>query len=94
MGNQDCLEQFQAITNEIAALKERWKQIEVQRQNDKASAQRVNAAVSLLDTISPVLTEWDEPTVRQMVDTFWVLSAETIAVCLRGGIEIWQEIEH
>lgn len=75
-------------------LKERRKQIEVQRQNDKASAQRINSAASLLDSISPVLTEWDEPTVRQMVDTVRVLSAEAITVYLRGGIEIQQEIEH
>lgn len=78
----------------MSCWSERRKQIEVQRQSDNASAQRINTAVSLLDSISPVLTEWDEPTVRQMVDTVRVLSAEAITVYLRGGIEIQQEIEH
>ena len=51
-------------------------------------------AVSLLESTSPVRAEWNEPVIRQLVDTVRVLSADRIAVYLRGGIEIQQEIEH
>ena len=56
--------------------------------------QRADMAVSLLESTSPVLAEWNEPVIRQLVDTDRVLSADRIAVYLRGGIEIQQEIEH
>ena len=51
-------------------------------------------AVSLLESTSPVLAEWNEPVIRQLVDTVRVLSVDRSAVYLRGGIEIQQEIEH
>ena len=93
-GDLDYLEQFQSITNEIAVLKEQRGQIEEQRQTDAAAMQRANMAVSLLESTSPLLTEWNEPVIRQLVDTVRVLSADRITVYLRGGIEIQQEIEH
>ena len=49
-------------------------------------------AVSLLESTSPVLAEWNEPVIRQLVDTVRVLSADRIRVCLRGGMEIEQTI--
>ena len=91
-GDQNYLERFQRITNEIAALKEQRSQIEEQRRTDAAAAQRMDTAVSLLAEASPELTEWNEPVIRQLVDTVRVLSADRIAVYLRGGIEIQQEI--
>ena len=93
-GDLDYLEQFQSITNEIAVLKEQRGQIEEQRRTDTAAMQRADVAVFLLESTSPLLTEWNEPVIRQLVDTVRVLSADRITVYLRGEIEIQQEIEH
>ena len=49
-------------------------------------------AVSLLESTSPVLAEWNEPVIRQLVDTVRVVSAERIVVYLHDGTEITQDI--
>ena len=94
MGDQDCMVQFQTITNEIAALKERRSQMETQQKANELVMQRMGTAVSLLEMFSPELTEWDEVVVRQLVDTVEVLSEDTIKVYLRGGIEIQRSMEN
>lgn len=94
MGDQDCMVQFQTITNEIAVLKERRNQIETQQKTNKLVMQRMGTAVSLLEMFSPELTEWDEVVVRQLVDTVEVLSEDAIKVYLRGGIEIQRSMEN
>ena len=94
MGDQDCMVQFQTITNEIAALKERRSQMETQQKTNELVMQRMGTAVSLLEMFSPELTEWDEVVVRQLVDTVEVLSEDTIKVYLRGGIEIQRSMEN
>lgn len=53
----------------------------------------MDTTVSLMEKMSPELTEWDEAVVRQLVDTVKVLSDDTIKVYLRGGIEIQQSIK-
>ena len=45
-----------------------------------------------MENASAELIEWDEPTIRQLVDTVKVVSADEIIVYLRGGVEITQEI--
>ena len=94
INSQDCLEKFQTITNEIAALKQQRKQIEGQRKDSAAALQRLNTAVNLMESTSPDLVEWDESIIRQLVDTVKVISADTIIVYLQGGIEITQDITH
>ena len=94
MGDQDCMVQFQTITNEIAALKERRSQMETQQKANELVMQRMGTAVSLLEMFSPELTEWDEVVVRQLVDTVEVLSEDAIKVYLRGGIEIQRSMEN
>lgn len=92
MDGQDHMEEFQSITNEIAALKEQRARLEVQRTNSAAAVQRMNTAASLLTEAPPELTKWDETVIRQVVDTVKVISAEQILVYLQGGAEITQEI--
>ena len=75
IGDQDCMVQFQTITNEIAALKERRSQMETQQKANELVMQRMGTAVSLLEMFSPELTEWDEVVVRQLVDTVEVMFA-------------------
>lgn len=90
---QDYMEQFQSITNEIAALKEQRAQVEDQRKSSAAAVQKMTTTISLMEKMSPALIEWDESWIRQLVDTVKVLSEDTIMVYLRGGIEIRQSIK-
>lgn len=92
LGDQSYVEQFQAITNEIAALKMQRGQMEEQRKSNALAVYRLDTAASLLEKASPELIEWDEAVIRQLVDTVKVLSEDTITVYLRGGIEITQSI--
>ena len=45
-----------------------------------------------MNSVSPEIAEWDEELIRQAVETVKVLSNHEILVCLRGGIEIRQEV--
>ena len=84
--------EFQAITNEIAALKAQRTQLEARHKNNAAMTQRLNTAAALLTEAPPELTEWDETIIRQLMDTVKVISAEEIVVYLQGGLEITQKI--
>ena len=88
----DCMERFQAINEEIAALKQQRTQIESICKNSNATAQRMNRVASILESASPTLSQWDEAVIRQLLDTVKVISAEKIIVYLRGGMEIEQDI--
>lgn len=92
MDGQDHMAEFQSITNEIAGLKEQRVRLEAQRKSNAAAAKRMDTASSLLMEASPELTEWNESTIRQLVDTVKVVSSEEIVVYLQGGIEVTQEI--
>ena len=56
--------------------------------------QRVQNAVTAVETAPAEITEWNESLIRQLVDTVKVVSAEKIIVFLRGGREIEQPIVH
>ncbi len=45
-----------------------------------------------MEEASPDITEWDEATIRQLVETVKVLSAEKIEVYLRGGVKVTQDM--
>lgn len=84
---------LKAIMDEASALKERRAAIEEQRKSNRQAIRRIEDATETLEQISTDITEWDEPLIRQLVDTVKVVSAEKIIVYLRGGIEIEQELE-
>jgi len=84
---------LKAIMDEAAALKERRAAIEEQRKSNRQAVRCIEDATEILEQISTDITEWDEPLIRQLVDTVKVVSAEKIIVYLRGGIEIEQELE-
>ena len=73
-------------------MKDQRSQIEEQRKTNAAAVRRMDATVSLLKSMSPEMTEWNEALIRQTVDTVKVLSADMITVYLRGGIEITKSI--
>ena len=83
---------FRSIMEKTTALKERRKAIETQRNENTTVNQQIQRAVSALENTSAALLEWDEPTIRQLVDTVKVISADEIIVYLQIGAEIHQNI--
>ena len=83
---------LRAIMDEAAALKERRAVIEEQRKNNSQAVRRIEDAADALEQASAHITQWDEPLIRQLVDTVKVVSADKIIVYLRGGIEIEQKL--
>ena len=59
---------------------------------DVKVSQQIARALEAMQNASAELTEWDEPVIRQLVDTVKVVSADEIIVYLRGGAEIRQDI--
>lgn len=83
---------LRAIMDEAAALKERRAVIEEQRKSNSQAIRRIEDAADALEQASADITQWDEPLIRQLVDTVKVVSASKIIVYLRGGIEIEQKM--
>ena len=76
----------------MASLKEQRVKLLEQLNIDSAVNCRIQEAVNILTAGSAEITEWNESTIRQLVDTVQVLSVHRIRVYLQGGIEIEQEI--
>ena len=64
-----------------------------QSSGSSAADLRITEAVSILNTGSAEITEWEESMIYQLVDTVKVLSADRIRVFLQGRIEMEQPIE-
>ena len=47
----------------------------------------------MLEEASPAITEWNEITIRQLVERVTVVSADEICVILKDGAEIHQRLE-
>lgn len=91
-GAEAYTEQFKAIVDETAALKDRRQAIEEQRKENAEANQYIENTVKTMQAASAELTEWDEATIRQLVNTVKVISADEIIVYLRGGVEVRQDI--
>lgn len=90
---KDFTEQLKALVDESAALKERRAFIREQQQNNTQAMQRIEHAKAVLEQASSEITEWDERVIRQLVESVKVLSAEKLAIQIRGGMVIEQELE-
>ena len=88
-GNESYTEDFRALAEEMASLKEKHKSIEAHRAGSETDL-RIKQATELMENSSAAITEWEECTIRQIVDWVKIISAEEILVCLHGGIEIKQ----
>lgn len=84
--------QLKALVDEAAALKKERADIQAQYQSNSQALQRMEEAAAALSQEAMELTQWDESLIRQLVDTVRVISAEKIVVCLRGGVEIEQDM--
>lgn len=91
-GYMDYAEKFKAISEQMGDLREQKALILEAQQADLAVNGRIQQAEELLNSASPEITEWDEELIRQAVETVKVLSDHKILVCLRGGVEIRQEV--
>ena len=86
-------EQFRAVMNEAADLKER-KQLLAKKEQNTEGYLRMQESIKKLESASPQITEWDERMIRQLVETVTVLNKTTIRVTLIGGEEIEQAVEN
>ena len=84
-------EEFKRISADMAALKTQRADLLEQQNSDSAASQRIASAMEILSAGSADI-QWNESTVRQLVDTVKVLSANRIRIYLQGGIEIEQEL--
>ena len=91
-GSESYTERFKAIMDQTAALKEKRKAIEELRKENAVASHYIAGALEVMENTSSELTEWDESTIRQLVDTVKIVSADQITVCLRGGVEIQQNM--
>ena len=91
-GGESYTEDFRALAEEMASLKEKRKAIEAHRKGSEVD-HRIKQAVAFMESTSSEITEWEESTIRQLVDWVKIISAEEILVCLHGGIEIRQRTE-
>lgn len=85
-------EQFKALLDETTALKEKRAFIQEQQRTNDEVARRIEAATSIMEESSADLTEWNEPTIRQLVEMVKVLSADRIEITLRGGVKVQQDM--
>lgn len=92
-GSDAYKERFQDILAEMTALKEKRVWLENQLRSSKEANQKIDAARQIMEQSSADLTEWDETTIRQLVETVKVLSADEIEVHIKGGIRIQQRFE-
>ncbi len=91
-GFESYAEQLKALVDEAAALKEKRAFIQEQQRENAEATRRIEAATAAMEEASPDITEWDESTIRQLVDTVKVLSADKIEVYLRGGVKVTQDM--
>ena len=91
--SESYTEDFRALAEEMAALKEKRRNIEEHREGGEVDL-RIKRAVEFMENSSAELTAWEESTIRQLVDWVKIISAEEILVCLHGGVEIKQRMEN
>ena len=88
------LNRFQEIKNEMASLKEQREKISDQLRKNAEAQERIRNTTIALDRASHHMTEWDEDTIRQLVHTVKIISADHIKVILTDGTEIHQEVHN
>ena len=89
---EEYTDRLKDLVDEAAALKKERKDIQTQCQTNSQALQRMEEAAAALSQEAMELTQWDESLIRQLVDTVRVISAGKIVVCLRGGVEIEQDM--
>ncbi len=89
---EEYMHRFQAIKDEMTSLKEQREKISDQLRKNLQAQEHIRKARMALDQANHHMTEWREETIRQLVHTVKVISADRIRVYLYDGAEIDQEI--
>lgn len=92
-GEEAYQDRLKNLLDETTALKEKRIFLQEQRKKDSATVRRMEAVVTAMEETPAELTQWEESTIRQLVDTVNVLSKDRVLVCLRCGVQIEQKIE-
>ena len=86
------MNRFQAIKDEMTSLKEQREKISAQLRKNMDVQECVRKTMMALDQADHHMTQWNEVTIRQIVNTVKVISADHIKVTLYDGTEIHQEV--
>ena len=92
-GSDIYKERFQTILTEITELKEKRSLLEEKLKMNKEANLKIVTARQVMEDSSAEITKWDESTIRRLVETVKVLSADEIEVYVKGGIQIRQKIK-
>lgn len=87
-----CNARFAAILQEQTVLKRQKKEILQSCADAEKICNRMSQAEQVLEEASPDITEWNEITIRQLVERVTVVSADEICVSLKDGAEIHQRL--
>ena len=88
-----CNARFAAILQEQTVLKRQKEEILQSCAEAEKICNRMKQAEQVLEEASPAITEWNEITIRQLVERVTVVSADEICVSLKDGAEIHQRLE-
>ena len=85
---------FSEITKELAELKKQQEEISTQLRNNQGVQSRIQKMTTVADRMEYHLTEWDEETIRQIIHTVEVISADQIRVVLTDGSIVEQAVHN
>ena len=85
---------FSEITKELAELKKQQEEISAQLRNNQGVQSRIQKMTTVADRMEYHLTEWDEETIRQIIHTVEVVSADQIRVVLTDGSIVEQAVHN
>ena len=88
-----CNAKFAEILAEQTELKRQKESILQSSTDAERTCARLVQAEQALENAAPTVTEWNESTVRQLVERVTVLSANEVLVHLKGGIECRQSLK-
>ena len=85
-------DQFRAVMDEAAALKEKKAALQEAQKNEKERDCNMRLALEELEQTSAYMSEWDESTIRQLVEEAKVVDQHTIIVTFVGGESIEESV--
>ena len=88
-----CNAKFAEILAEQTELKKQKESILQSSTDAERTCARLVQAEQALENAAPTVTEWSEPTVRQLVERVAVLSSDEVLVRIKSDAEIKQRLE-
>ena len=88
-----CNAKFAEILAEQTELKRQKEHILQSSTDAERTCARLVQAEQVLESAAPTITEWNESTVRQLVERVTVLSANEVLVQFKGGKEYRQPLK-